>query len=282
MFGDTLLGSSFSNTFIGLGGDDYIDGRGGFDTAGYNSLSTVTGGVSVNLASGVGDQATPRSARTRCATSKASRAPGFADTFNATGYGQVGAHNVSTSNGNFNQFEGLGGDDTITGNSNTRVLYNNATAGVTITIGAGGAGSASGNGSVGNDSFTGGVNSAIGSNFADVYDASAFNGGYNSFQGNSGNDTISGNGFTQVQYGNATSGVAIRSAPAAPAQRLAMARSAPTALPAASTVRSAATGPTATMPPALWVQLVPGQCRQRHDYRQWQHPDPVRQARPVA
>src|SRR3989442_1781933 len=52
MFGDTLLGSSFSNTLIGLGGDDYLDGRGGFDTAGYNSLSTVTGGANVNLAAG--------------------------------------------------------------------------------------------------------------------------------------------------------------------------------------------------------------------------------------
>ena len=68
----------------------------------------------------------------------------LADTYNATGYGLAGAANVSTSNGNFNQFEGLGGDDTITGNGNTRVIYFNATAGVTITLGAGGAGSAHG------------------------------------------------------------------------------------------------------------------------------------------
>ena len=51
-FDDTLLGSSFSNTFTGLGGDDLIDGRGGFDTASYNSLSTVTSGVIVNMAAG--------------------------------------------------------------------------------------------------------------------------------------------------------------------------------------------------------------------------------------
>src|SRR5207237_9270893 len=64
--------------------------------------------------------------------------------------------------------------------------------------------------STGHDSFTGGVNSAIGSNFADSYDASGFNGGFNSFQGNGGNDSITGNGSTQVQYGNATtSGVTI-------------------------------------------------------------------------
>jgi Ca2+-binding RTX toxin-like protein len=94
------------------------------------------------------------------------------------------------------------------------VIYSNATAGVTITIGAGGAGSAQGTvagdaASVGHDTFTGGVNAAIGSNFADVYDAHLFNSGFNAFQGNSGNDQITGNGATQVQYGNATSSVTI-------------------------------------------------------------------------
>ena len=74
-------------------------------------------------------------------------------------------NNVGKNNGTFNQFEGLGGDDTITGNTNTKVIYSNATAGVTITIGAGGAGSAQGTvagdaASVGQrPAFTGGVNS---------------------------------------------------------------------------------------------------------------------------
>ena len=51
----------------------------------------------------------------------------LADSYDASGYGAGGALNVSTSNGNFNQFEGLGGNDTITGNGNTRVLYSNST-----------------------------------------------------------------------------------------------------------------------------------------------------------
>ena len=81
---------------------------------------------------------------------------------------------------------------------------------MTITIGASGAGSATGDGSVGTDTFTGGVNGATGSNFADSYDASAFNSGvFNSFQGSAGNDTITGNGSTQIQYGNATAGVTV-------------------------------------------------------------------------
>ena len=208
VFGDTLLGSSFSNTFTGLAGDDFMDGRGGFDTASYNSLNSVTGGVTVNMAAGtaIGDTSIGSDTLRNI---EAIQGTAYADTYNATGYGQAGALNVSTSNGNFNQFEGLGGNDSITGNGNTRVLYSNATGGVTITIGAGGAGSATGDVSTGSDTFTGGVNSAIGSNSADTYNASAFNNGFNSFQGNSGNDTITGNGATQAQYGNATSSVTI-------------------------------------------------------------------------
>ena len=216
MFTDTLYGGGGNKTFTGIGGDDFIDGRGGFDTAGYNNIYLSTGGVTVNLADGTatGDASIGTDTLRNIEGVQGTM---LADTFDATGYGQVGAQNVSTSNGNFNQFEGLGGDDTITGNGNTRVLYNNSTAGVTITVGAGGAGSAHGTAAgdaatVGNDSFVSGVNSAIGSNFADVYDATGLiigTNAFNSFQGNAGNDTITGNGSTQVQYGNATSGVTI-------------------------------------------------------------------------
>ena len=80
---------------------------------------------------------------------------------------------------------------------------------MTITIGAGGAGSATGDSSIGTDTFTGGVNSAIGSNSADTYNASAFNSGANAFQGQGGDDTITGNGSTQIQYSNATAGVTV-------------------------------------------------------------------------
>ena len=37
-------GSNFNNTFTGLGGNDTIDGRGGFDTASYNSMTLATAG----------------------------------------------------------------------------------------------------------------------------------------------------------------------------------------------------------------------------------------------
>ncbi|WP_298241353.1 VCBS domain-containing protein [uncultured Bradyrhizobium sp.] len=200
-FSDTLLGSSFNNNFTGLGGDDYIDGRGGFDTAIYNSLSTVTGGVTVDMAAGTatGDASigtdTLRSI-------EGVQGTGYADTYVATGYGTTGA-NVGN-NGTFNQFEGLGGDDQITGNGNTRLLYTNATSGVTVNLSAG---AVTGDASVGHDSFTG-VNSAYGSNYADTYDATGFI-GFNSFQGQGGNDLITGNGSTQLMFANATSGVIV-------------------------------------------------------------------------
>ncbi|WP_407117244.1 VCBS domain-containing protein [Bradyrhizobium sp. LMG 9283] len=200
-FSDTLLGSSFNNNFTGLGGDDYIDGRGGFDTAIYNSLSTVTGGVTVDMASGTatGDASigtdTLRSI-------EGIQGTGYADTYVATGFNGGSAN--AGSFGNFNQFEGLGGDDAITGNGNTRIIYASAAAGVTINFQAG---TASGDASVGHDTFSG-VNSATGSNFADVFDATGF-AGFNAVQGQGGNDTIIGNGSTQILFANATSGVIV-------------------------------------------------------------------------
>ncbi|SFN60836.1 VCBS repeat-containing protein [Bradyrhizobium sp. Rc3b] len=201
-FADTLLGSSFNNNFTGLGGDDYIDGRAGFDVAIYNSLSTVTGGVAIDMAAGTatGDGSigtdTLRSI-------EGIQGTGYADAYVATGYGQAGALNIGN-NGTFNQFEGLGGDDQVTGNGSTRLLYTNATGGVTVGLNAG---SVAGDVSVGHDTFTG-VNSVYGSNFADTYDATGFI-GFNSFQGLAGNDLITGNGSTQLLFANATGGVTV-------------------------------------------------------------------------
>ena len=119
----------------------------------------------------------------------------FGDVYDASGF-----------NNGYNSFQGNAGNDQITGNGGTQVQYGNATSGVTITIGAGGTGSAAGDGSVGTDTFTGGVNSAIGGNSADSYDASAYV-GFNAFQGQGGNDTITGNGATEIQFNSATGGV---------------------------------------------------------------------------
>jgi VCBS repeat-containing protein len=200
-FSDTLLGSSFNNNFTGLGGDDYIDGRGGFDTAIYNSLTTVTGGVTIDMAAGTATGDASIGSDT-LRSIEGIQGTGYADTYVATGF-HGGSANAG-SFGNFNQFEGLGGDDQITGNGNTRLLYTNATSGVTVSLNAG---SVTGDVSVGHDTFTG-VNSVYGSNSADVYDATGFI-GFNSFQGLAGNDLITGNGSTQLLFANATGGVVV-------------------------------------------------------------------------
>ncbi len=70
----------------------------------------------------------------------------------------------------------MGGDDTIIGNGNTRVVYFNATSGVTVDLAAG---TADGDASVGHDTLTD-VRAYPGSNFGDT------------LAGNSGNNTLQG------------------------------------------------------------------------------------------
>nr|WP_249810728.1 VCBS domain-containing protein [Bradyrhizobium sp. 17] len=191
-FGDTLLGSNLNNTFTGLGGDDYMDGRGGFDVASYNSLTTATTGVSVNLAAGTATGINDGSiGHDTLRSIEGVQGTFFADTFDATGYGLAGAANVSNSNGSFNQFEGLAGDDVITGNGNTRVIYGNALAAVTVNLSLGTAhgtiaGDAAG---VGTDLFTGGIFSVTGSAFGDTLIGNANS---NMFVGGGGSDAIDG------------------------------------------------------------------------------------------
>ena len=206
MFADSLSGSAGNETFTGLGGNDFIDGRGGFDTVSYNNIYLSTGGISVDLAAGTGTGDASIGIDT-LRSIEGIQGTNANDTFVATGYGAPGGLNVGDG-GTFNQFEGLAGNDIITGNGFTRLLYINATGGVSINLQSG---TATGNASVGNDTFTG-VYSVTGSNFADVYDASNFNGtlgSYNEFQGLAGNDTITGNGNTRLYYTSATGGVSI-------------------------------------------------------------------------
>ena len=135
MFADTLSGSAGNETFTGLGGNDFIDGRGGFDTASYNNIYLSTGGVSVDLAAGTatGDASIGIDTLRSIEGIQGTNAD---DTFVATGYGAPGGLNVGDS-GTFNQFEGLAGNDIITGNGFTRLLYINATGGVSINLQSG-------------------------------------------------------------------------------------------------------------------------------------------------
>ena len=127
----------------------------------------------------------------------------FNDIYNAANFGAIGFLNTSTNNvgdlGTFNQFEGMGGDDTITGNGNTRLDYNFALAAVTVDLAAGiGHSTVADNADVGNDTILGGVNSVRGSSYNDSLSGSANN---EYFLGGYGDDLIDGRGgFDRAVY----------------------------------------------------------------------------------
>jgi Ca2+-binding RTX toxin-like protein len=237
-FDDLLFGSNnapqTAENFIGGMGNDLIDGRGGFDRAIYNNDAAIAAGIAVDLADGIvtGDA---RIGTDTLRSVEAVRGTDFADTFDATGFTasstNAGSAGVNASGAAFNEFEGLGGNDTITGNGDTRISYVDALAGVTVTMTSAGAGTAHGTdpgdiADVGTDTFTG-VSAVRGSEFADVIDASHAGtaetlegrGGNDVLVGGAGNDVLDGGagadvlnggaGFDTVSYADATAGVAI-------------------------------------------------------------------------
>jgi Ca2+-binding RTX toxin-like protein len=213
-FDDTLLGSNNFNgpeVFEGRGGNDNIDGRGGFDRVFYEFRldDNVTGGVVVNLAAGTVDGDASIGHDTLHSI-EAVRGTSFDDVFNATGFTasspNAGSAGTDSAGNALNEFEGLGGDDTIIGNGDTRISFVNATAGVTVDLAFG---TATGDDSVGSDTISG-VNSIIGSSFADTLYGST-NAGNTSevFDGGAGNDILVGRGgFDQAVY-NADQGTAL-------------------------------------------------------------------------
>ena len=119
---------------------------------------------------------------------EAVRGTNFADTYDATGFSGTSVN--AGSNGTFNEFTGSGGNDTIIGNGNTRISFNNATAGVTVDLQTGatpGTGTATGDASVGTDTFSG-VNAVQGSMFDDTIYGSNNTAATETFTGNAGND----------------------------------------------------------------------------------------------
>ena len=223
-FDDLLYGSNNpSNThedFEGRGGNDYIDGRGGFDRAVYGNEDTT--GISVNLAAGtvVGG---PNTGTDTLRSIEGIGGTDFADIFDATGFTasstNAGSAGVNGSGNAFNEFEGRGGNDTITGNGNTRVAFYNAAAGVTVVLGAGGSGKSYGTApdnpaglasepidlaGVGTDTFVSGVSRVRGSEFGDII---VGNGGNNTFEGQGGNDVLNGHGGNDTLTGGTGSDI---------------------------------------------------------------------------
>jgi Ca2+-binding RTX toxin-like protein len=200
-FNDFLYGSANNENFLGGYGDDLIDGRGGFDRAVYHTSAddAVTSGITVNLAAGTVDGDASVGHDT-LKSIEAVQGTGFADTYVATNFGAAGFLNTVTNNvgnfGTFNEFEGGGGNDTITGNGNTRIAFYNAAAGVTVDLVAGTSFSTLPNdlAGIGVDTFTGVVD-VTGSGFDDTITGNASS---NILRGGNGNDTIDGGGGTDL------------------------------------------------------------------------------------
>ncbi len=135
-FADTLSGSNGDEQFTGGGGDDTIDGGSGFDLASYSSPTDddVTGGVTIDLAAGTATGDASVGADT-LRSIEAIRGSNFDDVFDATGFGQASASNIGDLS-TLNEFEGMAGDDSIIGNGDTRIIFGNATGGVTVDLAA--------------------------------------------------------------------------------------------------------------------------------------------------
>ncbi len=207
---DVLIGSdtAFFESFIGGAGDDYIDGGGGNNRAVYVA---ATGSIDVML--GSGDASAPTAAGSVVGDASVGtdtllriqqiRGTDGNDSFVASGFlsdSQSGGLPSS-----FNSFEGMGGNDSITGNGNTRADYVNATGPVSVALVAatpvfgGSSGSATGGG-IGSDTFVGGVNQVRGSMFADVLSGGSATSSQ-TFEGRGGDDLIdAGSGFDTVVY----------------------------------------------------------------------------------
>lgn len=237
--GDTLEGSAFNDTIEGASGNDVINGGTGqnymlgglgndtitggtrgisgsdFNVAGYTDAkagitvvlgSADTAVLSVKSGTVVGDESIGTDTLINIDSVKGTA---YADTFTAYSNWR-GSQLPSFTNdtiGIFNEFRGGAGNDTITGNGYTRLAYQDANSGVTVTFTSVGAGTVKGDdATVGTDTFTG-VNAIRGSNYDDAITGSS---GDESFSLEAGNDTLDGGaGRDRVDYRNATDGVTV-------------------------------------------------------------------------
>ncbi len=175
---NTLVGSDGNDSFQGFAGNDTLNGTAGQDLAIYTD---ATAAVTINLAAGT-VAATSADASIGTDTLRSIelvQGSNFDDTYIATGYwtgvGVTSANQASPSLAGpvNNTFEGMGGDDFITGNGRTTASYIHAAAGVTVNLSSGatnGSATSTAGGdaaAIGSDTLIN-VNWVRGSEFADV------------------------------------------------------------------------------------------------------------------
>ena len=205
---DVLNGDAGRDRMTGGAGNDTLNGGADFDHAVYID---ATEGIMVNFGAGTVTGGASVGNDTLTST-EGLKGTNFNDTFNASTYSNTSPNGGGVGyvlpggfgiQGSFNEFEGNGGADTITGNGNTRISYQSATAAVTVNLQTG---TASGDISVGTDVILGGVNAVRGSSFNDSITGRSDNGSNTeNFDGWGGNDFIDGNGgFDRVRYDGQT------------------------------------------------------------------------------
>ncbi|MFM9938973.1 MAG: beta strand repeat-containing protein [Hyphomicrobiaceae bacterium] len=217
---DTLNGGGLNDFFRAFGDNDIINGGGGFDTVSYQHASmvgpvTITVGTSnvagaATVSTGLATAASPTIGTDTLDSIEQFVGTSAGDSF--TAFRNFLAGNVASLS-SFNEFEGLGGVDTITGNGNTRIAFGNsftAGPGATVVWTSGtnnGSGTSTGTG-IGTDTFSG-VSAVRGSNFVDTFTATGASTAFYTtsffgfvFDGRGGNDIITGGGTNKRYDGN--------------------------------------------------------------------------------
>ncbi len=215
---DTLIGGAGNELFRGKAGNDLIDGGAGLDRSDY--FWDVNTGITVNMQAGTVDGRDPTDASVGHDTLRSIemvQGTNLDDLYNATGFSGTSAN--AGSDGQWNQFEGNGGNDTIIGNGATSISYSFSSTAVDVNLGSGQAKAldpANQTGElaqiVGNDTFSG-VYQVVGSALGDKLTGGGAGrtegaGAYEIFRPGAGNDTVDGQGgWDAVIYSDATSGI---------------------------------------------------------------------------
>ena len=124
---DAAVGDDVNDTLTWRGRQYTLDGGAGIDRAIYTD---ATGPITVDMAAGTVSGAGV--GNDTLVSVESIRGSAFDDTYVATGY--TGASAIGSVPATYNEFEGMAGDDVITGNGNTGLSYLNATAGVTVDL----------------------------------------------------------------------------------------------------------------------------------------------------
>ncbi|MEJ6020725.1 calcium-binding protein [Ramlibacter sp. PS4R-6] len=211
-FTDTITGSNrtdYTESFEGMAGSDTIDGAGGFDIVRFDSAASA---VNASLVSGTATTTYLNLSQVAVGTTHTLIGiEGLQGTnFNDVLTGGNAQGGVTLSDGLSEVFRGGGGNDTIDGGQGyDRVDYNTtATAGVNVTLGGTGQGTASNDGQGGTDTLFN-IEAVRGSIFNDTLTGSD-SGSFESFEGRDGNDTMDGKGGTdRADYFTSTVGVIV-------------------------------------------------------------------------